>query len=158
MAFLGHLEPVAVYARKLGNYDWVVADELRVIMESENGIATVTSSCNSPIDVIVLVFFGTKMNLVIEISDSILFTYPSSRLSRPISEDFRRAFQHVSNGVWRTFNWISRRYYSGHYTLIRRFTESIQNATESPVTMEEGREVIRVYEKIAAQIDSTRRI
>jgi len=154
MAFLGHLEPVAVYATRLGSYDWVAADELRVIMESENGIATVTSSCNAPRDMFALVFFGTKMNLLIEIRGSVLLTYPRTSLSRPRLEDFRLAFQQASNGVRRSLTWISGRYYSSHHTLIGRFAESIQNGTEPPVTGEQGKEVIRVCEKITAQIDS----
>jgi len=158
MAFLGRLEPVAVSARKLGSYDWVVADELRVILEGENGTATITSSCNSLRETKALVFFGTKMNLLIDIPNSILFTYSGSDLSRPILEDLRRAFQQASNGVRRSLTWISGRHHGGHDTLIRRFIESIQNATDSPVTMEDAREVTRVYEKIVAQIDSKGRI
>jgi len=35
---------------------------------------------------------------------------------------------------------------------IRKFMESIQNGTEPPVTAEDGREVLRVLEKITSQM------
>ena len=64
-AFLGELEPVAVHSRKLGDYDWIAADEL---------------------------------------------------------------------------------------SLIQRFIESLQKGTEPPVTMEEAREAVRLYQLVTAQI------
>ena len=158
MAFLGHLELVEVYAKRLGSHDWMVADELRVIMEGESGIATINLSFNSHRDAISLVFSATKMNLLIDIPHSIFLTYSGGRASRPILADLKQAFQYVSNGVSRSLNWSLGRYYNGHYTLIRRFAESIQNATQSPVTMEDAIEVMRLCEKITAQIDSKSRI
>jgi len=35
---------------------------------------------------------------------------------------------------------------------IKKFMESIQNGTEPPVTAEDGREVLRVWEKITSQM------
>ena len=45
-AFLGKVEPISVYTRKLSEYDWVAADELRVTLEGRNGLAVITESVN----------------------------------------------------------------------------------------------------------------
>jgi predicted dehydrogenase len=46
MEFLGRVEPVAVHARKLTRFDFIDSDELRVILDAENGVGTVTISCS----------------------------------------------------------------------------------------------------------------
>jgi len=156
MAFLGHVEPVAVYTKKLGGYDWVVADELRVILEGENGLATITSSCNWPKTKAIIDVFGTRMNLRIDLWNSTMTTYGIYGHSRPSRalENLRQSLSILAGTTFTTLNMILGRFHTGQYTLIEQFIESIQNDTEPPVTPEEGREVMRVYEGITAQIGS----
>ena len=67
-------------------------------------------------------------------------------------ENLSQSFSILASTVSATLGVISGKFHNGHYTLIRRFIESIQNDTEPPVTGEEGREVVRVLEKVTAQI------
>ncbi len=154
-AFLGGLEPVAVHARKLGSYDWVAADELRVILQGEKAIATVTSSLNWPKDTQIVDIFGTKVNLHIDLRNSVLVRHgPSWRMAfaNALLANLSESSQQIAGAISRALKVISGRHYSGHYTLIRRFIESVEDDTESPVTAEEAREVVRVYEKITSLI------
>jgi len=155
-AFLGNLETVSVYSRKFSNYDWVVADELRVILQGERGLGTITESCNWARDTMMLDIFGTRMNLHIDLWGSTIITYALGGYGR-----FSRGMENLSQGVRQLTGTVSTalkvilgRLGSGHYNLIQRFIESIQNDTESPVTAEEAREVVRVFEEITGQIGS----
>ena len=156
MAFLGNLEPVAVHAMKLSSYEWMAADELRVILRGEKGLGTITSSQNWPKNTVMLDIFGTKMNLHIYFSNAVLTTYgPGGHdLLSKGSENVRQGLQLLASTTSRVLSIALRRYHNSHHTLIRKFIESVRNDTELPVTAEEGREVIRVCEKIVSQIGS----
>jgi len=154
-AFLGDLEPIAVHARKLSSYDWLFADELRVILEGEKAMATITSSCNWPKDATVLDIFATKMNLHIDLMNSVIITYGAGRqraFAGSLLANLSEGFQHIAGAASRVLKVILGRHHGGHYTLIQRFVESILDGTEPPVTGEEGREVMRVYEEITAHM------
>ena len=68
--------------------------------------------------------------------------------------DLRQGVQQLTGTMSTALKVILGRHRNGHLTLIRRFAESIQNDTESPVMAEEAREVVRVFEEITGQIGS----
>jgi len=154
-AFLGHVEPLAVCKKKLSDYDWVVADELRVILEGDKGLATITSSHNWSRDTIAFDIFGTRMSLRVDINNGVLIKYGrgTQNLLSIGWQNLGQSFQWLTGTASATLDVISRRYHSGTHTLIQRFTGSIQKAVEPPVTGQEGREVMRMYEEITAQIE-----
>jgi len=159
VAFLGNLEPVAVYAKRLSNYEWVTADELGVILEGEKGIGTITASCNWPKDgkdYALFDVFGTKRNLHIDLYNAVLTEYGVSGGSRSarVLDNLSQSYQQWACIASATFNTVLGRHHTGHRTLIEKFIESVLNDTAPPVTGEEGREVVRVLEKIAAQIST----
>ena len=153
-AFLGNLEPVAAQSRKFSGYDWVTADEIRIILKGRKGMGTITYSCNSTKDKVIIDIYGTKKNLRIDLWNSVMTEYGVGTGSRPSRalENLSQSFSILVSSIFTTLSVISGKFHSGHYTLIRGFIESIRNDTEPPVTVEETREVIRTLEKITAQI------
>jgi len=154
-AFMSRLEPVAVHNRKLSHYDWLVADELRVILEAENGLATITMSLNWPRENMVLDIFGTKASLHVDIWGNVITRYAVTAGRRRFSRGLEKlglGFQWLADTALTTLSVISGGYHGGHYTLIQRFVESIQHDTEMPVTVEESREVVRLCQAITSQI------
>ncbi len=151
-AFLGNLDAVAVYARKLGNYEWIAADELRIILESKKCIGTITASCNWPKGVATFDLFGKKRNLHVSIHNGLLIEYGAGGESSPnrALDNLSQSYQQLACTSSIAFNTMLGKHHSGHRTLIQRFTESILNNTTPPVPGEEGREVVRVLEKIDA--------
>ncbi len=152
VAFLGMLEPITVYSRKLGKYEWVVADELRIILKGKKGLATITQSVNWSKDVMVLDIFGTKASLHVDIWGEVMTGYaiaPGGHFLHGL-ENLSHASQRLAGTVSTTLNVILGRYRGGHFTLIQRFIESLQNDTELPVNGEEGREVVRLYQAITS--------
>lgn len=151
-AFLGNLEAAAVNTRKLHGPDWLVADEVRIILEAEKGMATITASHNWPKFRTTLDAFGTKRSLHVDIYSSVLTRYGFGGGSRP-----RRALDSLSDGyqqfactAFNALNTVLGKRPSHHHVLISKFVDAIRHDTQVPVTGEDGREVVRVLERIAS--------
>jgi len=155
--FFGDVEPVAVHARKFTKYDWVRSDELRVILDSKNGVCTVTISCSWAKNKVLIDIFGTKKSIHLDVINSVLteYGYGEETYRSHVVENLRQSWQQFAGTASAIFSVITGRYTTGHEALIRRFIQSMREGTEPPVTAEEGREVVRVVEKIAKQVESS---
>ncbi len=153
-AFLGKLEPVGTHAGKSSSYDWVVADEIRIVLVAERGMGTINFSCSSPQSKTIIDIHGTKEHLRIDLLNSVMTKYGAGSGSIPSRalENLGQSYSILTNSISTTLSVVSGRFRQGHYTLIKRFIESIQNDTEPPVTLQEARDVIEVVEKVTAQI------
>ena len=152
MSFLGDIEVTSVQTKKLTDHGWVVADEMRVIVEGDNGLGTIALSCNWPKGESTIDIFGTRRNLHISLRSALLTRYGSggaSGLWRGL-DNLNQGYQHLVCTAAAAFNTMLGRYNSGHHTLISRFIDSVRDNTEPPVTGEEGREVVRQMEIIVA--------
>lgn len=153
-ALVGSLEPVVVHSRRMSGRDWLVADEVRIILESKNSLVTINSSLNVPEDTKELDILGTRMSLHVDLWGAVMVRYGvgrEGRLSRGwgnISWSLQKFLGTASTGL----NIISGRHHSDHYTLIKRFVSSLRNGTGPPVTVADAREVVRLYEAITSQI------
>ena len=128
------------------------ADEMRVIVEGDNGLGTIALSCNWPKGESTIDIFGTRRNLHISLRSALLTRYGSggaSGLWRGL-DNLNQGYQHLVCTAAAAFNTMLGRYNSGHHTLISRFIDSVRDNTEPPVTGEEGREVVRQMEIIVA--------
>jgi predicted dehydrogenase len=152
-AFLGKVELVRKYSSKSSSYDWVVADEIRVVVNSEKGVGVISFLNNSAQSKTIIDIHGTKKHLRIDLFNSVMTEYGSgtgSRFSRAL-ENLNQSFAILASTVFTTQSVISGKFHSGHYILIQRFIESIQNDTEPPVTLQEARDVIEVLEKVSVR-------
>jgi predicted dehydrogenase len=155
--FFGDVEPVAVHARKFTEYDWVRTDELRVILDSASGVCTVTISCSWAKNKVLIDIFGTKKSIRLDVINSVMteYGYGEETYRSHVVENLRQGWQQFAGTASAVFDVATGRYTTGHETLIRRFIQSMKEGTELPVTAEEGREVVRVVEKIAKQVESS---
>ena len=152
--FLGSVELVALCANKTkDSHSWIVADEIGMILKGKKGVATVSSSCNRPKPEGVLTIFGTKAHLQVDIYNSILIkqTGGTSRPSRAI-DNINQSLQRLTNIGFVAFKVTLGRHYTGHYTLISKFVDCILNNSDLPVSAQDGKEVISVFEQIVKQI------
>jgi len=153
-AFMGKLEPVRVYSRKLCNYDWVVADEIKIILNSERCTGTIGFACSSPQSKTIIDIHGTKKHLRIDLFNSSITEYGSGTGTIPSRalENLGQSYSILANSLSATLKVISGQFRQGHHTLIKRFVKSIQYGTEPPVTLQEVRAVTEAMEKITTQI------
>ena len=82
-SFLGHVETMAVHTRKVSNYDWLDADEIRIILEGRQGTGVITFSRLLSKDKVIIDIFGTKKNLRIDQWNSVMTEYGVGGESRP---------------------------------------------------------------------------
>ena len=132
----------------------MVAYEIRIILKGRKGMGAITYGCSSPKDKVIIDIYGTKKNLRIDLWNSAMTEYGVGTGSRPSRalENLGQSFSILASTLSTTLSVISGKFHNGHYTLIQRFIESIQNDTEPPVTLQEARDVIEVVEKVTAQI------
>jgi len=159
--FLKKIEPVCTLTKKLSSYDWMKADELRVLCNASNGIGSVWSSCNSPFHGDTLNILGTKMGLQVDLWGRSVLKF-KVRTQDPVSvgkSNLRLASQllgvlgaTISNSFTATF---SGEKVSAHYGFLRAFVNAIQTDGELPATEEEARENVRIVEEIGKMIDAS---
>ena len=101
--------------------------------------------------------FGTKKSIHANLHNSVVITYGGKTdMGKGIAslyarENLQRSFRILADTFAGGVNFIQGKH-RGIPTGIRKFMESIQNGTEPPVTAEDGREVLRVWEKITSQM------
>ena len=151
--FLGDIEPIAVCPGKLGHLEHVRFDEVRIILEGENGTGTILLSYNSnwP-EVATIDIFGTKMDLHGNCFNGII-TKCGGSLSHPLRalQNLNQMFQILTSTVSTGVRVISGKH-GAHRLLINEFIQTIQNGTKPPITAEDGREVLRIWERITSQM------
>ncbi|RLG32636.1 hypothetical protein DRN97_06915 [Methanosarcinales archaeon] len=150
--FLDITDIVAARAKKLGNYDWVSIDELKVLLDAKNSMATISLSSNVPKDVETVDIYGTEGILHLDFHFSILIKHGPKKLTRfsPIASNLSLSFKRLTSAVSFPVKVIKSKKYirSGHYYLIQKFVESIRDDKVPPVTGDKGRKMIALQEKI----------
>ena len=157
MGFLGKVEPVAVHARKFTDFDFIRSDELRVILDAERAVGTVTISCSWNKNKVLIDIFGTERCLHLDVINTVMTEYGRGRMTynSHVAENLKQGWQQLAGTAAVILNVLSGRYSTGHEAVISGFVRSLQQGTEMPVSMEQAREVVRVVEKIAQQVEST---
>lgn len=160
--FMGDSDVLTAVAKKISDYEWVSIDELKVMLDCDNSVGTISMSSNSPRDLTSVDIYGTKMNLHFDFSS--LIKYKPEKYSASSSRYYRYLLGTVDNTIntskifageiSRTISYplksSTRNKYirSGHFYLIKEFIESIKNDRIPPVTGEEARNVMALQEKI----------
>lgn len=155
-AFMGKIEPVQAYSRKsiYADDDWVMADEINIIVNSEKGMGTISFSSSSPQSKTIVDIHGTKANLHVDLLSATMTEYGAGSGTIPSRalENLGQGYAILSDSLSAMLKVISGRFRQGHQTVIRRFIESIRYGTEPPVTLQEARDVTEAMEKITAQL------
>ncbi len=155
LGVLGKLAVLSVHIEKFLPYEWLKADELRVTLRGEEGIGRIMLSLNSPKDSALVNIYGTKMGLDVDLWGLVLVKhkprkYSSFSLGRDIVS---RGLQQLKGGISAAIKFIRGKALPGHYVLIPNFVNVVCHGEKPLVTMEEGREVARILEKITGQIE-----
>jgi predicted dehydrogenase len=160
-SFLKNAVPICVVAKKLSDFQWMKADEVKVLMEAENGVGLIVASCNSPFHGDTLNILGTKLGLQVDLWGRSVIKY-KPRTENPYSVgkgNLSIASQFltligttVSNSFTMAFGGVK---VSAHYFFLREFIRSIQSDLKLPVSEEEARENVRIVESICERIDDS---
>jgi predicted dehydrogenase len=152
LALLGQIRDVYVISKHLKH--WPIPDELRVILDGGNSIGTITMSLNMPRTLGTVEIFGTKMTVFCDLWN------PTMTRHKPRKDDYlslaldnlSSCTQMLSSTVLTSLKKLFGKLHSGHEILIPKIIESISNNKDPPVSEKEGREVVRIVERISNQI------
>lgn len=158
-AFLKNATPSCVLAKRLGNHSWMKADELKVLVEGDNGVGSVVASCNSPFHGDSLYVFGSKMGLQVDLWGRSVIRY-KPRTEEPFSvgrENLSLASQFVSlvgTTVSNSFTAVfGGEKVSAHYGFLEAFVRSVEKDGKLPVSEEDAKDNVRIVEAICREID-----
>ncbi len=159
--FLKDLHVRSTLAKKKGSYDWIKADELRVLLDNDSIIGTIISSCNSPFHGDTLNIFGTKMYLQVDLWGRSIIRF-KGRTQAPYSvgkANLEYAGQclgllgtTVSNSSTMALGGIK---VSAHYGFLDAYVRAIKQNSELPVTEKDAKDNVRLVEEICSQIEKT---
>ena len=138
-------------------FPWVIADELKVLLEAENGLGAFTVSCNSPRTSFTMDIFGTERSLHLNNFTMSMIQHKSrgNRMIRDLAiDDLKSGLQLAIGAAASSLRTVFGRssYESGHRVITQGFLNSIRDNTEPPVTGEAGREAIRILEQMWKQM------
>jgi predicted dehydrogenase len=153
--------PSCITGEKLSDYPWMKMDELRVLLKAENAIGSVVASCNSPFHGDSLYIFGTEMALQADLWGRSVVKY-GPRTEAPYSvgkNNLGLASQFaglvgttLSNSFTMAVGGVK---VSAHYGFISAFVKSIEEDKETPVTLDQARENVRIVQEICDLVDKT---
>ena len=149
-AFVGAVEPVAVHVRDIHRHRNVTSAEIWAVLEGEGGMGVISYSGNSPKDKVIIDVHGTRKSLRIDLWNSVKTEYAAggTSLYARAMENLKQSFSILTCSAGTALDVITGRFHSGHFNIIRGFIQGVRNGTETPVTIEQAREVIRVLESI----------
>ena len=103
----------------------------------------------------VLDIFGTETSLHVDIWGAVITSYAvageGGRFSRGW-QNLRLGSQRLGGTAAASFKVISGGFRDGHRSLIEQFLESVRSGIGAPVTVEEAREAVRLYQAVTAKI------
>jgi len=155
LVFLRNVKNVYCYAKKFSKDSWVMYDDYRIGLEGENVNSSIVISHANDCAAAECDLIGTKGIIKLDLQSMLLMLYRRENL-KPKSLAFSSLSvggQIVKNVLLNTFSFVLGSPKLGHDILIEKFVESILNNEPAPVTMEEGRETVRLMEMLADKLD-----
>lgn len=158
-AFLKNAVPSCVLAKRLGDNSWMRADEVRALVDGDNGVGLVVASCNSPFHGDSLYVSGSKMCLQVDLWGRSVIRY-KPRTEQPVSVgrgNLSLASQlaslvgtTVSNSFTAVFGGEK---VSAHYGFLEAFVRAVKRNGKLPVSEEDAKDNVRIVESICRSID-----
>jgi predicted dehydrogenase len=148
-AFLGDIEPVAAFPRKISNVEHVPLDEIQIVLKGKKGWGNIVTSYNAPQNGLIADIWGTERNLHGELFNCILFKYegPGTNAWSRAWGNMSRILQVLGSTAYAGSKSISGSHL-GHKVVIEKFIVAIVNDTAPPVTSAEGRDIVRIVDSI----------
>ncbi len=149
-AFIPGLEVAAVHMQKVGDKDWMVADELRVVLKSEKGVATITNSASGLARYMALELAGTKATMHVKISSGVIIRHmpiKGGRLRWGL-DNIWAAWQNLTGSADGLLRFLFSSGSDEHHNIIKGFINSILYDSQPPVSLEEARAVTEIYQQI----------
>jgi predicted dehydrogenase len=159
LPFLKEIKSVDAFAIKTSNHSWVASDNYNIALEGQEAVCHIVNTYGGDYTAFEIDLIGTKGLLKLDLQSMSLVFSRGQRIE-PMSSSIRFsgvllasyslnvAGQIIRNVALNAFAALSGKTFVSHYILIQRFIESIACDKPVPVPPEEGRETVRIMEKI----------
>jgi predicted dehydrogenase len=157
--FLGEIEMSHIEISKIGDYPWMISDELCATLRVGNKLGRAYASFNAPRDAIFISLYGKRAIVRLDVINStvnFLDARRTTRLSKGV-DSLRQSSQLVRDTAKNASRIAFGRWLSGHDTYIQRFAESLIANTAPPVSAKEGYFVVKTLEEMCKQIETAER-
>lgn len=155
LAFINPIREANVHAMKILEYPWSRYEDYRIDLIGEKAMSSIALSYISNQWAARLDIMGSEGTLLLDLQGLSLVKYRRSQL-RPlhigvslIKESSQLLFSTIANGM----RFFSGNLRSTHDILLESFVSSLVNGGEPPVTVEEGREAVRVTNMVVDRLD-----
>jgi nucleoside-diphosphate-sugar epimerase len=153
---LKEINSVSVLSRNRGALPRPWPDEIRVLLDAEPGHAALYLSLSAKPDVLVLTIRGTEGTVRADLGSLILTVEGHSALPRAAARGWRgfgQGFANLRGAIGNAFSVATGNFdkTGGIQPLVARLYDAIRHGVPPPVTMEEGRRVVHLIERIWPQ-------
>ncbi len=158
LAFLNKVDNGEIAAKNNLKYSWAPFDYFNITLEGQEILSNIILSHASDNYVADVAIFGTEGIIKLDMQSMILTHYttrnakPKTLAASALGVSGQTIGGVMSNASRILFSRNPMMSVTGHGTEIALFVESVVNDTQSPVTAEEGREVIKVMEMIVQKL------
>jgi UDP-N-acetylglucosamine 3-dehydrogenase len=158
LAFLEKVRSADVHAKKISEFPWVLYDEYRVILSGDNLSSSIVISHANDFTADSVDLFGTEGMISLDLQSMLLTLYKRRNLrSRSLAlSSLGVAGQIVKGIASNVFSVMRGETFLGHNIVIEKFVDSIINDEAVPVSVDEGRETVRVMEILVRRLLSLR--
>jgi len=153
LEYLDHVKDTVILSRNRGILPKPWDDEIRVVIDAEPAHAEIYLSFSLKPDAMVLTVRGTQGTAVADLGSMIAIVKCNGVLPRAVARGlggFSRGFQNVKGAVGNIFKVATGNFdkTGGIKHVVAGFYRAIRQRTEPPVTMEEGKRVVELIQRI----------
>lgn len=158
LEYTGRPKEIKVLSQSHGVLPQNMPDEIRVLVNGEKALGTLTFSFAARPHLHFIRIYGTRMMVEVDINTMTTVTHPLSSLPKAAQKatyNLSESWQLFKGTVSNVFKFVTGRLkpYQGMKILIHRFYDSIKNNTELPVSKEQALLVIKTMDEIFKQLD-----
>jgi hypothetical protein len=145
-----------VNSLKLGTYEWLKADEVRLMLESNKCSASITCSLNIP-GIMFINFIGSRGYLHVDVSRGAIIKHkPSDKLFNKGLDNLWTSCQWINATISRSLIHVFNQYHDDHYYYIKEYVNALLTGQELPVTIETARKITKLYQEATDLIPSSK--
>jgi predicted dehydrogenase len=153
LTFMPEARLVSVVTKQTGFCPGTPFEEVRVIFEGERGLGLLTFSLSPQPYLNYLTIYGSQASLQLNLNNNTLIVYKERRLPKLLAKgwfNIDQCLQLLSNTLQSSFQVLTGKmsFYPGMEYLIRSYYTCLEKGGSPPITAEEGRAVVEVFERI----------
>lgn len=156
-AFTGRVKNAEIFATNYEEHSWAKFDEFRIELEGEAGFSSIMISYSGNRYAAEVEIFGSEGAIYVDLQSMLTVIHPKKEKLGKIqlvATSLDTTWQIKTGLISNVIDVALGRFKVGHDVIIERFVDSIINNYDSPVSSQDGREVIRVLNILTDKLEA----